>query len=222
VPGGQHGGQQRDTDGSQYQRRPYPVDQFRKTEYVGVDADKPLPQHRAERQAQQHAQRHDHHHQLQVVQADGPVVVAQGLERGDLLALCGNLAAQHHMEQKAGHGQEDAGQHRAQHALLLDFGVQDQVRHLQVTAVRTDAAIGREQAVQGVDHRALAGTGCQPHRHLVEGARHVVGGCQRLAVDPEHTKAALVGRATHTGENVLGRQANAHDQQRLPPTVHQR
>ena len=135
--------------------------------------------------------------------ANGHVVIAQRFQGGNLLTLRRNLAAQHHVEQETRYRQKNAGQHRAQHPLLLDFGIDNQVRHLLVAPMRADAAIGGEQAVQRVNHRAFGGARCQPHRHLVERAGHVVRRCQRPAVQPKNAEAALVGRTRHAGKDVL-------------------
>ena len=219
VKGGQHRRTCGHGSGGQHQPGLQPVAQRRKAKCIRIQAHKPLAQHRAQGQPDGYAQHHNHQHQLEVVQADGAVVVAQRLERGHLFALGGNLAVQHHVEQKPGHGQKYARQHRAHHPLLLDLGVEDHVRHLRVAPIGVDAAIGREQAVELVDHRAFAGARAQAHRHLVKGALHVVGRRQLLARHPKHAKTALVGRAAHAGKNVFRRQRNAHNGQLAPFAV---
>ena len=93
------------------------------------------------------------------------------------------------------------------------------MRHLRVAPIGVDAAIGRKQAVELVDHRAFAGAGAQAHRYLVKGALHVVGRRQLFARHPKHAKTALVGRAAHAGKNVFRRQRNAHNGQLAPFAV---
>ncbi len=73
-----------------------------------------------------------------------------------------------------------------------------------------------------VDDGPLGGTGAKAHCHLVECALHVVGGSQRLPVDPEDAEAALIGRTRHAREDVLGRECNPHNQQFLASAVDQR
>ena len=96
-------------------------------------------------------------HQLQVVQRDRAVGVAERLQRGDLLALRRHQARHHHVEQEGRDAEEDRRQHGAQHALLLDLVVEHRVRGLLVAAVRVAPAVGRRAVrVRRVDHRALA------------------------------------------------------------------
>ena len=180
-------------DGAQNQLGFDAVVQLGKAKDFGVDANKPVPERRAQRQSNRHAEGDDEQHQFQVVHADDPVVITECLQGGHLFALGGDLPAQHDVEQKARHRQEDARQHRSEHTLLFDLRIQDHVRHLPVAAAGAAAAIGREQAVQAVDHRAFAGAGRQTHGDLIERAFHVVGRCQRAPLQPEDAKTTLIG-----------------------------
>ena len=74
--------------------------------------------------------------------------------------------------------------------------------------MRLAPAVTRELALQAVDDGAFVGAGRQLDRHPVERALHVVGGGERLLVDPEHAEAALVGHAPQAGEDELGRQCD--------------
>ena len=163
LPGGQECGRQRDADGGHKQLGPHAVAQFWKAEDIGIDAGEPVPEPGAGAQPDEHTRHHDHQHQLEVVRSDDAVVVAQGLERRNLFALGGDLAAEHDVEQKGRHRQENAGQHGAHHALLLDLRVENHVRHLLIAAMGTDATIRRKQAIQAVDDLVNACLGCQPH-----------------------------------------------------------
>ena len=182
----------RHTNGCQNQLGTYPVAQLGESEDICVDAHKPVPQQRPHAQPQNSANHHNHQHQLQVVQTNRAVFIAQRLQCGNLLALGGDHAAEHHIEQKAGYRQKNAGQHCAQHTLLLDLGVENHVRHLFVASMGLVATIRRQQPVQAVNYRALAGLRCQPHGNRIECALHIVGRSQRPPVHPEHAKAALV------------------------------
>ena len=114
-----------------------------------------------------------------------------------------------HVQQEGRHRQEDDRQDRAHHLLLLDLVVEHGVRGLVLAAQHLVAA----EACQALRHRLLhrrgVGSGRELERHAVEGAVHVVGGGQRLVVDPEHAEAALVGHAPQAGEDELGRQRDA-------------
>lgn len=60
----------------------------------------------------------------------------------------------HHVEQERRHRQEDRRQHRAQDVLFLDLVLQHRVRGL-ILAVGFAAAVARDQAFDGGDHRDL-------------------------------------------------------------------
>ena len=114
--------------------------EHREAEDLVVQAHQQHTQPFAQRQAQQPAAGDHGGDQLEVVQGDGAVGVAQRLERRDLLALGRDQPRRDHMQQEGGHRQEDRGQHRAQHLLLADLVVQHGVRHLVVAAVRRQSA----------------------------------------------------------------------------------
>ena len=96
------------------------------------------------------------------------------------------------------------------------------MRDLVGTAVRLAPAVARQVVLQGGDDVAFVGTRRQLHGNAVEGALHVVGGGQRLVVDPEDAETALVGHAPQAGEDVLGRQRHAGQHERAPLAVDQR
>ncbi len=144
VERSQHGRRHGNADRRQNQHRFDAVAQLRKAEHIGINPHEPVPQRGPQGQTQGQSQHHNDQHQFQIVQTNGPVLVAQRLQGGDLFTLRRNLPAEHDIEQKPGHGQENAGQHRAQHPLLLDLGVENHVRHLLIAAMGASPAVGCE------------------------------------------------------------------------------
>ncbi|NNU43024.1 hypothetical protein HK415_07385 [Ramlibacter sp. B156] len=193
-----------------------------KAEELGVQAGDQRAHPASQHQAEQVAARHHRRDQLQVVQGDGAVAVAQGLERRHLFALRGHQARGHHVQQEAGHGQEDRGQHGAQHALLADLVAQHGVRTLLVARMGRHAAQGLQAAVQRIEHGGLGRIRRQLQRHAGEGAAHVHRRGQFVLVGPEDAEGAQVRHAHDAAEDVLGRQRGTRDAQRAPLAVHQR
>ena len=196
--------------------------EHRKAEHVGVQAHQAVGHPVAQREAQQVAAAHHRRHQLEVVHGDGPVRVAQRLQRGDLFALRGDQPGRHHVQQKGRHRQEDRRQHRADHLLLADLVVQHRVGDLLGAAMRRLAAVRRQLARHFLGHVARRGLRRELERGAVPGAAHVHGGGQFLLVDPEHAERTQVRHAPEAGEDVLGRQGASGDPQQALLAVHQR
>lgn len=91
----------------------------------------------------------------QVMRDQRRVVVAHGLRCRDLLTLRRDLAAQHDVEQEGRDREENRRCQRADDLPLVDLLRQDAVRKLFVATAGFRSAVTREQAVEGVDHRAL-------------------------------------------------------------------
>ncbi len=218
----EHRGRQRQPTADPEQPGRDTVLEAREAEEVRVQPRERGAQLIADHQPQQPADAHDDQHHLQVVEGDGRVRVAQGLQRGDLLSLRGDQPGDDHVEQERRDTEEDRWQQRAQHALLLDLVVEHRVRGLVGAAMRLPAPVGVEHAGQAVDHRALVAVRRQLQRQMVECAGHVERRRQRLVVDPEDTEATLVGHAPQAGEDVFGRERHPRHQQRAPLAVDQR
>ncbi|MDT4865638.1 hypothetical protein FQZ97_1004520 [compost metagenome] len=154
-PGAGRGGGKGQRRGDHHQPWRGDVGEVVEAEHLVVQPEHQLPDDHAQAQPHHHAQAGNHHGELDVVPGDGPVAVAQRLERGDLAALRGHLAAQHHVEDEHGHGQEDRGQHRAHHLELRELVGDDLGRELFVATHRAQRAVGVEQAIGLLDHGGL-------------------------------------------------------------------
>ena len=120
-----------------------------------------------------------HQHQLDVVQPDLGVGVAEGLQHTDRLALHGDQPAGHRVQEKDRDRQEDHRQEPGDDPQLLDLLRQEIVRELVGPGIGALAAVRVEQAVQGLDHRARLDAPQEGQRQLVEGAIQIEGGGQR-------------------------------------------
>src|SRR5690606_42093229 len=94
---------------------------------------------------QHRADQGDHEHQLQVMDADRRVAVAERLEYGDLLALESNRTGDHDAEQERGDSEVDRRQYRGRGLELAEFLVDQRVRGMVLAAVcpATTIQIGR-------------------------------------------------------------------------------
>ena len=113
---------------------------------LGVDGGQLPAQPHPEDDAGKDAGADDGRHQFQIMSQHRTVAVAEGLEGGDLFALHGHHAPDHHVEQKGGDAQEQGGKQAGQGAELLQFLGQETVGSLILTVVGAQAAVGIEQS----------------------------------------------------------------------------
>ncbi|MDT4830758.1 hypothetical protein FQZ97_642340 [compost metagenome] len=179
-------------------------------EHLVVQAEHALADQHAQAQPGQHAEPGDGEGELDVMPRNRAVGVAQRLERGDLAALRGHLAAEHHIEDEHGHREKDRRQHGAHHLELGQLVFHDLGRELLVAAHGADCAIGFEQAVHLGQHGRGRHARVQSQSHLVERSLHVEGLGHALRVDPPDAERLVVGRAALRGEHVFGRGHRAH------------
>jgi hypothetical protein len=144
--GGQAGGrrQQDDPPGAL-------VVELREVEEPGVHAGHVAAQPVAQRHAGRDAGADDRRRDRQVVGDDAAVLVAQRLERCDLVALGGHLPAQHHVEDEHRHRQEDRGKEHSEGALLRDLAGQHLVGGLLAARIGAARTVGRQQPVELLD-----------------------------------------------------------------------
>ncbi len=156
--------------------------------------------------------------------ADGQGGIAEGLEDRDLLALQGDEPADHDVEQEGRHAEENRREDRRRRLQLLEFLGQETVGELVLARIGARAAIGGEDAVDAVDYLLRVRAVLQGQGDVVERARHVVGGAERVAPHPEHAVALEVRehRAGRDLVHVFRRHGHAHHGERLALAVDDR
>ena len=189
----QQGGDRHHAQAHGHELGRHDMHEYRKAEHFVVQPHQQRAQPFPEGQPQQPATGGHRRDQLEVVQGDDAVGIAERLERGDLLALRRHQPRRDHVQQEGGHREEDRGQHRAQHLLLADLVVQHRVRHLVVAAVRRQSAEARELAAHGIHGRRVRHAGRELDRHAVERALHVQRRGELVGVEPEHAEGAHIG-----------------------------
>lgn len=105
------------------------------------------------------ADQHDGEHQFEVMQADLPVAVAEGLDHGDLLPLGGDQAARHDIEQKGGDAEENDREYSRHLLQLAEFLGQETMRELVLAPVGAQTAVGTEKIVEAGDSFLFARAG---------------------------------------------------------------
>ena len=168
-----------------------------------------------------HTGEDDDHHQLQIMEGNRAIAVAERLERTNQVALRADEPAHDHVQQKDRHAQKQGRKQRRRQGDIAQFLRQKAVRQLILPVVRAQSAVRRQESVEFVDHVRRGAGVRQPHRYVVERPFHAVGDAQRPAPHPQHTVAMIVGKH-RTGTqllDVLRRQRRADDGQRLPATV---
>ena len=123
---------------------------------------------------------------------DGAVAVTERLESGNLAALGGDLAAQHHVQDEHGHRQKDGRQHRAHDLERCQLVFDNLGRHQLVAPGGTNCAIGFKQMVNAINHLLSGGTCIEPQRHLVERTLHVKGVKHAGGIDPPDAKRLVI------------------------------
>ena len=87
-----------------------PIRRLGKMEEITVHGCHVVAEPRTDGYAESETNGHDDQDELQVVEKNAPILIAQGLERGDLLALRRDLTAQRDMQQEADDPEEYARQ----------------------------------------------------------------------------------------------------------------
>src|SRR5690606_30109036 len=113
-------------------------------EEVGVEGGEAAAEVPAEDDADDAAGGGEDEHELEVVQADLEVGVAEGLEGGDLLALGADDAAEDHVDEEGGDAEEDAGGDEGDGAELLELLGDELVGGLVFAAEGAAAAVAVE------------------------------------------------------------------------------
>ena len=146
---------------------------------------------------------------------------AEGLERGDLLALRRHLAAERDIEQEGGDPEKDDGNGDRHHHLLIELVLEKPVGRLVSPLDGADRAIRLEQAVEIGNDRLGIGPRRQRDDKIVEGAFHIEGGFGGAAVDPKHRKKAVIGnrQARLHRVDIFRRQRDTGDIEALQPAV---
>ena len=140
--------------------------------------------------------------ELDVVQPDREVAVAQSFERSDLLALSPDHARHDHVEQERRYAEKNRRHHRAHRLELFEFFTDEAIRRLLVAAERAPATVRLDDAIDRIEHRSLVSTGFHRHDDIIEGAFHVERCAQRLAGQPQHAEALVVGPRVARGDRV--------------------
>ena len=191
-------------------------------EELGIEFGQQAAQPGTGRQSEDDAEQHDHQHELQVVQPDSAVGVAQRLQHRDLPALRADLPRQHDVQQEHRDAQEHARQHQPEHAHFGDLLRDRLVRRLLGATVGTGRTVGFEQPVEPVDGCALGRAVRQPQCDAVERPFHVEGGGEAFAADPEDPEARVIADPVRCREDVLGRQHDADHFEPLAFAVQER
>ena len=209
------GGEDAGARGDRDERPAHAIGERGKVEEFVVELDHGAPKPDAHRGARERPGQHSGHGKSQVVLAHLEVAVPERLEHGDLGALRGDQPAQHDVEQKRRHGQEDRRNRRPHRPQLVQFALDDQMRRLVFTPVRAAAAVRRQQPVDVVEDVVDVGARRQGKGRFVEGAFHVVGRPQRVPAHPDDAVPLVirVQRARGNGVDVLGRDRGADDRQ---------
>ena len=203
-PGAQDGRSQGHARRDDHQPGCGAVGQLVEAEYFVVHVQNHQAYPAAKQQTADQSQARDGHGQPQVMPDDGPVVIAQGLECSNLTALCGHLAADHHVQDEHRHSQKNRGQHRPHDLQLRQFVAHNPCRNLLVQAHGAPRAVVRQNAVGLVYHGLQPRGVVQAQRGLVEGALHVKGLRHAFVVDPPNAKCPVVGCTTARGKNIFG------------------
>jgi hypothetical protein len=142
------------------------------------------------------------------------------LEHPHLLALGGDDARQHDVEQERRHTQEDERGNARKGARLPDLLRQVPVGELLVPTVSAKRSVALEQPVELRNDGRLRRAGGEQERCLVPGTLHPERGRRGLLLDPEDAVAPVVRdeiTGPHLGDE-LGRQRDADDPE-LPPAA---
>ncbi len=216
--------QHADQDGADNDSRLEHVDHERHAEKRHVDVAERLAHPDAGGDTAGDADADDQQHQLDVMQPDREIAVTEGLERGDLLALQTDQAADDDVEQKRGDAEKNHRENGGGGLLLFQLLGQEAARQLVLARVGADASVRLQEFVEPVDDVLFVGTLLQRQRNVVESAVHVVGGGQRLARGPQNSVTRVVGKQCARRDliNVFGRHRQRDDIELLAPAVDRR
>ena len=168
----------------------------RETVEFGIHGRHALSHPGSEDPSQEHPKADDGSDQLEVVEPDLTIVIAESLEGGDLLALERKKATQGDVEKEGGDGQENRRGNQAHGLELLQFVRDEAVREMQIAVSGPQTAIGLEFEIKPANHFVPIGSGHQGNREVVESAFHVEGCFHLLARHPEDSESAIVGKQT--------------------------
>ena len=160
-------------------------------------------------------QRDDQDH-LGVMGADGPIGIAERLEKTHLLALKRDEPRQDHVDQKGRDEQEDRRDHHRHGAQLRQLGVEKGIGRLVLALIGLSAAIRFEQAIDSVAHNPQIGIACGGERQIIETRLEACKRSQHVFRHEQDAVAAAVGHhvAGTDGIDVLRRQHGAGDLER--------
>ena len=123
--------------------------------------------------------------------ADGAVVVAERLERGNRGSLQRERPRERHVEDESGQ-QKDQRQQDAEILELRELVLERPVRELQRARDRAEAAASLKDAIEACDHHIGRRARRQRDCDVVKATLHVEGGGERLPVHPEHAEPLVV------------------------------
>ena len=170
------------------------------------------------------AEDHDDEGELDVMAADLPRRVAEGLELRDLLALEPDEPREHGARHECGDAEKHRRERDGEAVQDVEFVVEPQRGGVVLAAIGDEPAVGREQAVELRHHRRSACAGREIDEDVVECAIEFKGGREFPLVHPEDAETPVVRQrlARARLEDELRREHDAHDLQRLPRAVDER
>lgn len=127
------------------------------------------------------------------------IVVSEGLDHGNLLALGGHDSPHQYAQQERRNAQEQGRQHHGGNAQLGNFLAQHAVGDDIMPVVCAQATIAGQQQVDLLDHARGHGIVLQAKQRRVESAVHGKGVGQGPAVHPDHGKTLVVGQQIPRG-----------------------
>ena len=115
------------------------------------------------------------------------------LQGGDLFALRRHQPAERHIEQKCRDAEENEGNRRRHHLLLVEFVLQKPVGRLIATFDSANRTVRLKQAIELGDHRLRVGARGKRNDGIVERAFQVECSFRSAPVDPQHGEETVVG-----------------------------
>ena len=194
---------------------------LRQTVVLRVDTGHRVRHPDAAEHAEGGAEHRDERDQLGVVKPGREVRVAQGLERGDLLALRGHQAREDHVQKERRDTEEDRRHDDGIGLELTDLVGQEAIGHLVLAQESAEPAVAPQLAIEGDEDLRLRGAGLEPRGDVVEGSLHVAGGLELTARGPQDAEVLVVGHQVAGPDLVdeLRREPDSDDRKGLLPSL---
>ena len=151
-----------------------------------------MPQQVAQAEPERAASEEDDAHELDEVERDLAVAIADRLQRRDLPTLERERAREDDVDEERGDREEDGGCDDRVRRELQELAFEHVVRDLAIAAAGRYDAVGREQPLQVGDHVRLGGAGLEREDDVVEAPLHAKRGRDGRAVHPEDPEARRV------------------------------